>query len=57
MRLVGVPWRSVAHNFTVFLIAVQVIDLIERADWELATDANMRGDVMRLAQFRVCKNV
>ena len=58
MRLVGVPWRSVAHKFTVFnLMAVQVIDLIETADWELAADANMRDDVMRLAQFRVCKDV
>jgi len=56
MRLVGVPWRSVAHKITFFkLIAVQVIDLIETADWELAANTNMGGDVMRLALFRVCK--
>ena len=59
MRLVGVPWRSVAHKFTFFskLIAVKVIDLIETADWELAADANMGDDVMRLTLLRVCKNV
>ena len=58
MRLVGVAWRSIAHKITFFkLIAVQVIDLIETADWELAADADMGGDVMRLAQFRVYKNV
>ena len=58
MRLVGVPWRSVTHKITFFkLIAVQVIDLIETADWELAKDANIGGGVMRLAQFRVYKNV
>ena len=58
MRLVGVPWRSVARKIAFFkLIAVQVIDLIETADWELAADANMGDDVMRLALFRVCKNV
>ena len=58
MRLVGVPWRSVARKIAFFkLIAVQVIDLIEKADWELAADANMGDDVMRLTLFRVCKNV
>ena len=58
MRLVGVPWRSVAHKITFFkLIAVQVIDLIETADWELAADANMGGDVIQLTLFRVYKNL